>query len=71
MYIALIMELCFNVTQMAKAKKKSGNIDVSSESKKAIIRNLKFLLVVYKHTIARNLSKKGVDIASAKVILEM
>ena len=46
---------------MAKVKKKRGNIDVCSESKKAVIRNLKFLLVVFKHTIARNLSKKGVD----------
>ena len=70
-YIALIIELCFNVTQMAKVKKKRGNINVCSEGKKAIIRNLKFLLVIYKHSIARNLSKKGVDIASAKVILEM
>ena len=32
-----------------------------AESRKATIRNSKFLLDVYEHTIARHLSKKRVD----------
>ena len=48
---------------MARVKEKRGNIDMRGEGRKATIRNLKFLLVVYQHTIAISLSKKRVDIA--------
>ena len=56
---------------MERVKEKRENIDACAESRKATIRNLKFLQVVCEHTIAINLSKKGVDIASFKVITEM
>ena len=41
------------------------------ESRKATIRNSKFLLDVHEHTIARSLSKKKGGIASFKVITEI
>ena len=56
---------------MARVKEKRENIHVFAESRKAIIRNLKFLLNVCEHAIAINLSKKRVDIASYKVITEI
>ena len=52
-------------------KEKRENIDVCAESRKATIRNSKFFLEVYEHTIARNLSKKRVDIAPFKVTTEI
>ena len=51
---------------MTRMKEKRGNIDVCTESRKATVRKLKFLLVVYEDTIAINLSKKGVDVAFLK-----
>ena len=56
---------------MARVKEKRGNIYVCAESRKATIRNLKFLLAVYEHTIGINLSKKGMDIAFFNVIPEI
>ena len=56
---------------MTRMKEKRGNIDVCTESRKATVRKLKFLLVVYEDTIAINLSKKGVDVAFFKVISEI
>ena len=53
---------------MARAKKKKGDIDVCAESRKATVRNLNFLLVLYEYTIAISFSGKGVDIAFFKVI---
>ena len=52
-------------------KEKRENIDVCAESRKATIRNSKFLLDVYEHTIARSLSKKRKDIAPFKVTTEI
>ena len=56
---------------MTRMKEKRENIDVCTESRKATVRKLKFLLVVYEDTIAINLSKKGVDVAFFKVISEI
>ena len=56
---------------MTRMKEKRGNIDVCTESRKATVRKLKFLLVVYEDTIGINLSKKGVDVAFFKVISEI
>ena len=56
---------------MARVKKKRGNSYVRAESRKATIRNLKFFLAVYEHTITINLSKEGVDISSFKVISDI
>ena len=56
---------------MARVKEKRENIDVRAESRKATIRNSKFLLDVYEQTIARSLSKKRVDIAPFKVTTEI
>ena len=56
---------------MARVKEKRENIDVRAESRKATIRNSKFLLDVYEHTIARSLSKKRVEIAPFKVTTEI
>ena len=56
---------------MVRVKEKKKDIDVCAESRKAAIRNSKFLLDVYEHTIARNLSKKRVDIAPFKVTKEI
>ena len=43
---------------MVRAKERSGNLDIWAESRKATITDLKFLLVVYEHTIAINLFVK-------------
>ena len=56
---------------MARVKEKRENIDVCAESRKATIRNSKFLLDVYEHTIARSLSKKKEDIVPFKVTTEI
>ena len=56
---------------MARVKEKRENIDVRAESRKATIRNSKFLLDVYENTIARSLSKKRVDIVPFKVTTEI
>ena len=56
---------------MARVNEKWGDIDVCAESRKAAIRNVKFWQVVYEHTIAKNLSRKGVSIASFKMISEI
>ena len=56
---------------MARVKEKRENIDVRAESRKSTIRNSKFLLDVYEHTIARSLSKKRVDIAPFNVTTEI
>ena len=56
---------------MARVKEKRENIDVRAESRKATIRNSKFLLDVYEHTIARSLSKKKEDIVPFKVTTEI
>ena len=56
---------------MARVKEKRENIDVCAESRKATIRNSKFLLDFYEHAIGRSLSKKRVDIASFKVATEI
>ena len=56
---------------MARVKEKRENIAVRAESRKATIRNSKFFLDVYEHTIARSLSKKRVDIAPFKVATEI
>ena len=47
---------------MAGVKEKQGNIDECAESRKATITNLKFLLIVYEHTIPTDFSKKEMDI---------
>ena len=56
---------------MARVKEKGGNIYVCAESRKATIRNSKFLLAVYEHTIGIKLSKNRMDILFFNVTSEI